>query len=154
MCGIIFGGSPRDVDVTQNCIALPQIALRCGATFLQRIPLTASVSTNYHLFPKCISHRGPRRDGLRNAACAVKYRSAKLQLCFLPALSPAFATDRFKVSGARRRYNYNIPADTCARLTAQLPASECFSDGRRGGARRRGVPIPIDLSLRRDGGDG
>lgn len=51
-CGIIFGGSPRDAGVTQNCVAFPQIALPCGATFLQRIPLTASISTNYHVVPE------------------------------------------------------------------------------------------------------
>jgi len=61
----------------------------------------------------------------------------------LPALSPVFATDQFKVSTRvhRRCHNYNIPADIFARLTAQLPASERFSDGRC-------APISIDLSSR------
>lgn len=128
-------------DVTQNCVAFPQIALRCGAMFLQHIPLTASVSTNYHVVPE-MHFCDSRRNGLRNAACVriVKYRTAKLQLCFLLALSPAFATDRFKVSGfrrRRRRRNYNISADTCARyLRPNYQRANISRMGRRGGARR------------------
>lgn len=136
-CGIIFGGSRRDVGryAKLRCSPANCVAMRCDVFTMYSIDClrfneSPRSSRKMH-FPLRFP---PRRVEKRCVRRIVKYRSAELQLRFLPTLSPAFATDRFKVSVARRRRNYNIPADTCARLTAQLPARECFS--RMGGKHR------------------
>lgn len=65
-------------------------------------------------------------DRLRNAARAGKVSRCKtLQLCFLPTLSPAFATDQFKVSGARVCH-YNIRLVLAQDLRPNYQRVECF----------------------------
>jgi len=141
----IWRWSARYQRVTQK--------LRCNAVrFYNIVSLTVSVSTNCTtlLFPKCISHCNSHRDELRNAAVRRNHKIIVAQNCnsaFCWPYLPRLRQIGLRYPGVRRRcHNYNISADTCARLTAQLPASERFSD-----ERRHGAPISIDLSSRSNG---
>lgn len=157
-CGIIFDGSRRDAATARRytklrCFPANCVAMRRGASFLHCIPLPPFQQITTFLPKNALPIATPaaarRRVEKPRASDRKSIVEQNCNFAFCQPYLPRLRQIGLRCPGSslcrrrhRRRRNYNISADTCARLTAQLPASECFSDGRRGEA--RGRPIPID----------